>query len=192
MNLNWTSFSIFELVFFFFFFLVFSFSEHSRVNSVGFRNFLLPELNSRTSSSLNFSTLISTVRAWAESKILQSPLDFHLFLPTPPPPAPFFYPFSRPVCLFYFLLSISLHSGGGKGLRNAVRTLKIRYKDWNEVQVGTGTRFSLEFLGQLFMVLRICRISPACLYRPYPGMVIFKDLFPLYQLDQGNDKEMNK
>ena len=57
--------------------------------------------------------------------------------------------------------------------------------------MGTGTRFSLEFLGQLFMVLRICHgISPACLYRPYPGMVIFKDLFPLYQLDQGNDKEM--
>ena len=53
--------------------------------------------------------------------------------------------------------------------------------------MGSGTRFSLEFL-----VLRICRISPACLYRACPGMVIFKYLFPLYQLDQGSDKEMYK
>ena len=58
--------------------------------------------------------------------------------------------------------------------------------------MGSGTRFSLEFLGQLFMVLRICRISPACLHRACPGMVIFKDLFPLYQLDQGSNKEMYK
>ena len=48
----------------------------------------------------------------------------------------------------------------------------------------SGTRFSLKFLGQLYMVLLKCRISLACLYRGYPGMVIFKDLFPLYQLDQ--------
>ena len=39
------------------FFLVFSFSEPSRMNSVDFMNFLMPKLNSRTSSRVNFSTL---------------------------------------------------------------------------------------------------------------------------------------
>ena len=55
----WTRFFFFcfFFCFCFCFFLVFSFSEPSRVNSVDFMNFLMPELNSRTSSRLNFSTL---------------------------------------------------------------------------------------------------------------------------------------
>ena len=54
----WTRFFFFcFFCFCFCFFLVFSFSEPSRMNSVDFMNFLMPELNSRTSSRVNFSTL---------------------------------------------------------------------------------------------------------------------------------------
>ena len=52
----------------------------------------------------------------------------------------------------------------------------------------SGTRFSLEFLGQLYMVLRQYMplyLRPVCIVPQDPDMVIFKDLFHLFQLDQG-------
>ena len=81
------------------------------------------------------------------SKIWQCPLDFHLPPQTPPPPPTpplplFLYLFSCPVCLlsFFFYWALAFTSVG---------------KVWGMLpEMDSGTRFSLEFLGQLYMVLR--------------------------------------